>query len=282
VNTQRFTDDKLSQQSGIYYENRGPIKIVTTAWELTAYVNITTYEQRWGKIDQFINDTEVMCASIKNNVDNHCGDFLPFTLKLFNEIKHKKHLVISSIGFKTKNRRSIVDTISKTARLLFGLCNAECMNKFNTIINRFTSTNDNQIKLIEEQIKIIRLNQGQDLKIKKVEIILDDLKNSTIEQFMKNYLSIHFSFANLVLTKYFYETNTLLETIQMARVGQMHPSLLPPSDLLEQLRNIKISLPSGTELPIELDLVNANELLRLNYYKIQSKCLKVAKYDKYK
>ncbi|KAE9523210.1 hypothetical protein AGLY_016377 [Aphis glycines] len=224
VNTQRFTDDKLSQQSDIYYKNRGPIKIVTTTWELTAYVNITTYEQRWGKIDQFINDTEVL-----------------------------------------KLKPDIVDKISKTARLLFGLCNADCMNKFNTIINRFTGTNDNQIKLIEEQIKIIRLNQDQeDLKIKKVEITSDDLKNKTIDQFMKNYLSIHFSFANLVLTKYIYETNTLLETIQMARVGQMHPSLLPPNDLLEQLRDIKVSLPSGTELPIELDLVNAYELLRLS------------------
>ncbi len=218
-----------------------------------------------GKIDQFMNDTEVMCASIKNNVDNHCGDFLPFTLKLLNEIKHKKDLVFSSIGFKTKTRRSIVDKISKTARLLFGLCNADCMNKFNTIINRFTGTNDNQVKLIEEQIKIIRLKQDQeDLKIKKIEITSDDLKNKTTDQFMKNYLSIHFSFANLVLTKYIYETNTLLETIQMARVGQMHPSLLPPNDLLEQLRDIKVSLPSGTELPIELDLVNAYELLRLS------------------
>jgi len=33
-------------------------------------------------------------------------------------------------------------------------------------------------------------------------------------------------------------------------------------DLLEQLRDIKV--PSGTELPIKLDLVNAYELLRLS------------------
>jgi len=26
---------------------------------------------------------------LKNNIENHCGDFLPFSLKLFNDIKTK-------------------------------------------------------------------------------------------------------------------------------------------------------------------------------------------------
>jgi hypothetical protein len=44
--------------------------------------------------------------------------------------------------------------------------------------------------------------------------------------------------------------DTIGEIVQAAKTGQIHPSLLSPSELLEQFKDIKLGLPSGTDLPI--------------------------------
>lgn len=100
-----------------------------------------------------------------------------------------------------------------------------------------------QLKIIEQQIKIIEIKQQQnELKLKNTDIVLGDIKNTTVSQTLQNIISNHFNVANLVLTKFIYETNILIEIIQMAKIGQVHPSLISPTELLEQLRDIKISL----------------------------------------
>lgn len=38
----------------------------------------------------------------------------------------------------------------------------KCMNRFNVLINRFSGNNENQLKLIEVRIKVIKLNQEQE------------------------------------------------------------------------------------------------------------------------
>jgi len=206
-----------------------------------------------------------MCISIQLNADNNCGDFLTYTTKLLETIETKKQLIFSSIGYNNRNKRNVLTTFTKATRLLFGLCNAECIEKFDSVINRLTGSSENQLKLLEEQIKIIKINLEQkELNFRKVDMDLTQLKNSSIEQYMTNYLLKHFSLSNLILAKHIFETNTLIEIIQMAKLGHIHPNLLAPQELLEQFRDIKISLPTGTELPIELDLISAYELLRLS------------------
>lgn len=63
-------------------------------------------------------------------------------------------------------------------------------------------------------------------------------------QHIKDLIGRNFIFINLLLTKHIYETNVLLEIIQLTKVGQIYLSLLGQTDLLEQLKYIKILLQS--------------------------------------
>lgn len=47
-------------------------------------------------------------------------------------------------------------------------------------------------------------------------------------------------------------------------LGQIHPEALSPKELLKQLRNIKISFSSGTDLPSELNIEEVEELVKLS------------------
>lgn len=55
-----------------------------------------------------------------------------------------------------------------------------------------------------------------------------------------------------------------MEIIQVAKMGQVHPSLIRPDELNSQLKDIKVSLPSGTDLPVGFDNGDSQELLRLS------------------
>lgn len=47
-------------------------------------------------------------------------------------------------------------------------------------------------------------------------------------------------------------------------MGLIHPSLIHPDEMLRQFRDIKIWLPSGTDLPVEVTTINTQELVQLS------------------
>lgn len=58
--------------------------------------------------------------------------------------------------------------------------------------------------------------------------------------------------------------NTLVEILQSARSGQIHPSLISTKNLLEQFKDIKLILPSGTNMPLEVQHANVYDLVKLS------------------
>jgi len=81
---------------------------------------------------------------------------------------------------------------------------------------------------------------------------------------VRSAITNHFLQLILMLTQFGHETNTLFEIIQSARLGLIHPSLLSFHQLLKQFKGIQLWLPSGTNLPIELDIDDSDDLLKLS------------------
>lgn len=105
ISSDRFTDEQLTQQAGIYFENKEPLKISTTKWNLIAYISMTDYKKQWEKLEEFTNITIEMCKNVEMKVFN-CVDFLPQTLELLSKIDKKKELIFSSIGYNKRSKRS--------------------------------------------------------------------------------------------------------------------------------------------------------------------------------
>ena len=49
-----YQDNQIRQGSGIYYENLGPIKIVTNTWDLAIYLDTTCYGEQWNVLEDRI------------------------------------------------------------------------------------------------------------------------------------------------------------------------------------------------------------------------------------
>lgn len=71
---------------------------------------------------------------------------------------------------------------------------------------------------------------------------------------------------HLRLFNYIFKIDLFQKTVKLAKIGQIHPSLISTQKLLSQFKEIKVSLPKGTDLPVDLNLPNIYDLLRLSHY----------------
>jgi len=85
---------------------------------------------------------------------------------------------------------------------------------------------------------------------------------------LNNFIFKHFTYMSLLLTKHMAEIDILLTAIENAKLGQIHPFLIGPTDLLTKLQDIRLSLPIGTDLPYTLSLETVNDILKLSDIKI--------------
>ncbi|KAL4148882.1 hypothetical protein QTP88_003027 [Uroleucon formosanum] len=91
-----------------------------------------------------------------------------------------------------------------------------------------------------------------------------ELKRITSAHQVKGQILEHLINIKVLLDQYTFEINSLTDIIQTAKLGQLHPSLISPNELILQLKDIKVSLPSGTDLPIELNNGDSHEILQLS------------------
>lgn len=94
--------------------------------------------------------------------------------------------------------------------------------------------------------------------------IIAELETMTSELTVRNFVTNHYGVINIFLNQHMFDIDTLFDIIQSAKFGQIHLSLLDSNKLLIQFKDIKIWIPSGTDLPIELNEGNAYELLKLS------------------
>ncbi|KAF0691805.1 Envelope fusion protein [Aphis craccivora] len=57
--------------------------------------------------------------------------------------------------------------------------------------------------------------------------------------------------------------NVLVEIVQSASLGQIHPSIINTKALLEQFKDIKLVLPSGTNMSLKVKANNVYDLVKL-------------------
>ncbi|KAL4088779.1 hypothetical protein QTP88_023863 [Uroleucon formosanum] len=264
----RFHDEKLPQQSGLYYENRGTVNIATSKWDLTAFVDLKKYDDQWDFIDNLVTKTEQSYRNISHSVEANCNNLLFLVNGIARQIKEKKGALYHSIGHHDHvAKRSInIGTITKFAQTLYGLCDLNCIKSFDLGIGKLLG---NDIKLEKEQLKVIKVKQEYEgREYYHLQLQISELKNITVEQQINNFVFRHFGYMNLLLTKYMAETDILLSIIEAAKLGQIHPYLLGPTDLLAQFQDIRLSLPIGTDFPYPLSLETVNDIVKLSDVKI--------------
>ncbi|CAI6360479.1 unnamed protein product [Macrosiphum euphorbiae] len=195
---QRYTDEKLTTQAGLYFENQGPLKIMTTQWNIIASFDISHFYERKNVIDSYLDATNKLCIFLKerNITQTNCEVILSLAKYVAYLADGKKNVIYESIGHSHKKRRGFpFKAITKAAQILFGLCDQFCVLHHNANVKKLIDANTSEINDIGKQLRVIKLQDEHD---KGPDVLIDlgdaikQLTNMTNELNMKSYLAYHF------------------------------------------------------------------------------------------
>ncbi|KAL4136328.1 hypothetical protein QTP88_007876 [Uroleucon formosanum] len=167
------------------------------------------------------------------------------------QIEKNKLLTLDSVGQGKRDKRAIFPTIVKTAKVIYGLCDVNCL--WNSFLNlkKFRESGSNELKLQDKRIKIIEVKKNRDEEKAKPGLeSIHELKKITSAHEVKGQILEHLINIKVLLDQYTFEINSLTDIIQTAKLGQIHPSLISPNELILQLKDIKDpkEVPDNCEL----------------------------------
>lgn len=211
--------------------------------------------------------------------DLECHSMLEPLSVRYNDIV-SEYSSFSHLTSSNRVRRSawlgIVGTLSKT---IFGTLNEDDAIKYDNAIQSIQNNEKKLSSLIKENILVTtttlsKLNKTfHDVKTNEVNLNLaiDDLsqKLKNISQisneinFKVKLNSILNSLESSLLALSF-QLQDITNAIILCSQHILHPAILPPAQLYEELVDNYIHLPLGTKLPIDLDLSNIHKLINVS------------------
>ncbi|KAE9537403.1 hypothetical protein AGLY_006426 [Aphis glycines] len=101
-----YQDNQIRQKSGIYYENLGPIKIVTNTWGLAIYLDTSCYVEQWTVFEDRLEKIRRMCTEITKWEDlPNCEPMLTHATLMKKKLYECRELLLGSV--ETRARRGI-------------------------------------------------------------------------------------------------------------------------------------------------------------------------------
>lgn len=280
-----FNVTKFTQHKGIYYEFQNKAKISHTDWDLVAYTDLTTYSSKYLALKECYDSTANVCSQLINNhgstsIPHGCQQFSQATLPYLYEIENNHNSILASIEEATndRHRRGIERALSRLANVLYGsLSNLD----FDLIIKKVVELKQNKQKntnAVEDKIRIVQtsvneaanalhhLEENQEKLQENALFLYAQIYENTIhinETLIKTKLLEQSVLLEIMLNQYAYETQNLIGLVTSAISGNIYANVFTPNKLLKELREIKINLPSGTYLPIELSAESLPQLFRI-------------------
>ncbi|XP_026819373.1 uncharacterized protein LOC113558051 [Rhopalosiphum maidis] len=255
--------------------------------EIKQFLGLSGY--KYQDIMSLYEATAKICGQMterfgSTEISNACEQFVQVfsraTLPYLYEIETSHRNMLLSIGDKytgeARIRRGLVHTVQRMVKVLYGMySNIDTDFIFKQIIALSLSRNQN-ITLSSERIRIMQVDTDKQIKKitehqEKLEENLQYLQEQTrvvIQkldkiEFKTRLLEQAFLF-EILLNQYSYETQNLMAVINSAMNGEIHTSVFSSEKFLMELREIKMNLPVGTALPLELKAESLTEFLQIS------------------
>ncbi|KAL4136357.1 hypothetical protein QTP88_007905 [Uroleucon formosanum] len=185
------------------------MKIVTSKWELTAFLNVTYFNNQYTKLKTYITLAENYCKIFNeqfNSTGPYCAMIHGNIKDFLAQIEKNKLLTLDSVGHGKRDKRAIFPTIVKTAKVIYGLCDVNCL--WNSFLNlkKFRESGSNELKLQDKRIKIIEVKKNRDEEKAKPGLeSIHELKKITSTDEVKGQILEHLINIKVLLDQYTFE-----------------------------------------------------------------------------
>lgn len=275
ITQEGYSITKIDHSPGIFYEPMGKVRFTEEYWKLVVYVDIGGEVEKDRQIRDLYQKLVLLCSQIKKiqeeNIPSSPCDLTLNSLAPKLLSTEKAMYELGSLVNRPYNptkvvKRGTIDFLGRVMKLLVGTLDDEDAAYYNKHIDLFKK-NEMTLQLsMREQTHVIKstmshfnhtttvISKNQELLSKAIDSLQNEVQTQAkwIHTAIKRVImSEQIELLDINLNELHAELSTLIDAILLARVGQLHPSILGPRELLSQLQ--KIHSMSKLNLPIDLE-----------------------------
>ena len=252
---------------GIFYEHLGDAKLNTDTWTLLSSTNISFSENRLFTLADLILRTVHLCQSYpyKRNNYYYCDQSIRLLQNTITRISSKFETISHLIGHSSnsRSRRGLINGGSYVFKWIFGIPDADDAQYYSEAINQAQNDERNIQILMKQQIQVIkstitnfnetvsnlRLNERiLNDNIDKINIFMNELRSDNTNNELLSTITDHINLLNELTYQMETEFDNLISAILFAKRNILHPSIITPKHLLQELRSAR--LPIDREFPV--------------------------------
>ena len=292
---QVYTDEKLNNAMGFYYENIGNLHLYNDEWKMIIYLDFEDVREQYKRIESLHTQFTSLCNTFikRELIVSLCEMINPQLDQTLNILHAQNKLISNILGSRTDliSKRGLVNAVGSLAKQLFGTLDEndavyydeqikilhENEKHLQSLLNQQTSVKESVVGHINKTIGFINeLNT----KISKIAFRMSKLENSTIinESTTHNAAAINEVFAifTSVSDRFQIVQTHIVDILTSASRGILHPYVINAEELLKELVKIQNILPKSISLPIKLDMDEMDILYKIVkthvFYKNKNLC----------
>ena len=279
-----YSIQSFNKSPGIYFEYLRDLQFYNDDQHVITYINLDSQDKKYNFIFNFFKMTEDLCKSISEKFGDNTTRVQQSSLSQLkrdiSDLNIEKEKLHELLGHSSINRvkRGWFNIVGKFAKELFGTMDTEDAEYIDHKLNDFDSNESQLISLIKEQSHVVRttivnfnntsnyLNQNLDALVSNIAGItksLDLVNSNTLLLEIEIKFDEHLIFLTHLINTLKNEYSSLINSVLLAKRGILHPSIMSPTQLCQNLKNISHLVPPGLEFPIPFEKENSYLLLNV-------------------
>ncbi|XP_053607488.1 uncharacterized protein LOC128673571 [Plodia interpunctella] len=287
---------QINVSSGIYFDPIGELKIRMSHLDVVTPLDISHIEPHLQNINSVLGTTRYICNQIRleKSYNLQCNNLLePLTIRYHDIVS--EYSTISHLVNRRSRRGAWIGAVGSLSKIVFGTLDENDAIKYDNAIRNVQDNEKRLSSLIKDNILITsevltnfnKTLQSIQLNEVSLNLVIDNfsstLKNITLisnELVVKTNIDFILNSLEASILTLSFHLEDITNAIIFSSQNILHPAVLPPTHLYQEIVNNYRYLPVDLKLPVSLTLSNIHIITNVSSvvcYSIGNKIIFVLK-----
>ena len=272
---------KIQHSPGLFFEFIGDLQFYTEEQHLITHLNLENLDKKYLTILQYIKQTKVILSqatAINDKFQNRLIFEIESEMTRIETQRENLHQIVGHISNNKRTKRGWFNFIGVIANKFFGVMDNEDAEFIDKKLNEFDKTETVLATVIKDQSHVVRttilnFNSTMSSLVKNEQILKEQTKylgesmkklssfvqHIDLNKIVDEHINILVHFVTILRNDY----DTLTTAVLLAKRGILHPSIMSPFQIRENMIKLISNIPAGLQLPIPENKENSYLILEL-------------------
>ncbi|XP_045783688.1 uncharacterized protein LOC123879838 [Maniola jurtina] len=270
--------EQITSSPGIYFNPIGSVKLVNDYLHVVIPIDLEYIKPHINNINSVLHTSQHLCTKSNTLTGLECQNIFQPLIPMLEDLTRDYHSLSHLISSRSK-RSAWIPGIGIIFKHIFGTMDEDDAIKYGNAIQQLKNNDKSLLNLVKENILIsrtaiinfnetlIEINRNEKRLNDVIENLTSHINNMTIitnSILAKTAMQELFSALQSSLLSLSYRLEDIVNSILFAKTNTLHPSIITPKDLYNELvTNVK-HLPKFSEFPVNLELYNIHIIIKLS------------------